>query len=147
MTTFFSDIAGKQNQIINGTGPLTASGQSVSGNVVMARAVVTLTGAEVTGDVMNLVRLPKHVVVLPNLCSVTSEATGLTVKVGDGQDSSRYASSLPISTAKTTNGFTGGTDAMAPVPTEEPCWMTATVVSGTAAAGKKAVFCIAYILP
>lgn len=147
MTTFFSDIAGKQNQIINGTGPLTASGQSVSGNVVMARAVVTLTGTEATGDVLNLVRLPKHVVVLPNLCSVTSEATGLTVKVGDGRDSSRYASSLSISTAKTTNGFTGGTDAMAPVPTEEPCWMTATVASGTAAAGKKAVFCIAYILP
>lgn len=63
-----------------------------------------LTGSELTGDVVQMVSLPKGAIVDIYLSYIKWEDLGgtVTVEVGDGDDPDRYCSALAMGTASTT---------------------------------------------
>jgi len=68
----------------------------------------TLAGTEATGDVVQMVSLPKGAIVDQHLSYLKWEDLGgtVTVEVGDGVDPNRYCSALAMGTASTTSTTT-----------------------------------------
>lgn len=147
-TINYTDTGMMIQQALSGNDSVKLQGNICCGNVLMARGSYTVSGA-VVGDQIRIARLPKGAVVVPYLSKVVSEALGttFTIKIGDTLSDSRYAASLALATAGAPE-WTGGTSGLTPEPLESTDWITATITAVSApAAGKKAQFWVAYIMP
>ena len=122
------------------------SGQSVTGELMEFSGTYTCTGAEASGDVIPLVKLPIGAILRPSLMRVSTDAIGGTsavfTKIGDAGDDDRYsATSLALTAAQTETAVTP-TNAIAVTPfqvdTEANRAILATMThSGAPTAGKK----------
>ena len=146
-TINYTDTGMKIQQALSGNDSVKLQGNVCCGNILMARGCYTVSGAAV-GDQIRIARLPKGAVVVPHLSRVICDALGttFTVKIGDTSADSRYAATLALATAGTLT--LDGTAGLSPEPLEATDWITATVTAvASPAAGKKAQFWIAYIMP
>lgn len=117
------------------------------------RAVITLAGTEVAGDTFQLVDLPVGATVIPQLCTVTCSAdpgTTLTLKVGGGGNSDRYAENISLNAGGQvpfTNASAMPAAVANPFTTTETSRVLATVLTAnTLTANVKLVFLIAYAI-
>jgi preprotein translocase subunit Sec61beta len=130
---------------------------AAAGSIRHFESVYTITGAEVTADVIVVAELPVGAVVIPELSIVAQEAslgggTNAIGKIGDSTDDDRYsATSITLST--TAAGVTAVTAAVATsvIPrftitaTTQEVLATFTFVT-IPTTGKKILFRIAYRL-
>lgn len=122
-------------------------GKNVSGEVLMASGVYTVEAGVAVNDRIFVARLPEGARVVPGLCSVKCEALGttFTVKVGTEAKSDAYGANVALAAAGDVR-VSGGTDVEL-TELEGRQWVVATVTAVSAAAvGKKAVFCIGYVV-
>lgn len=149
MSTYSSDIATSIQSTINGQSTRRVEGNLLGGQLVMARAVFLTETTMAPGDTIQLIRLPKGAVVVPQLSQIMTEALGtaFSVNVGDKGHASRYAAALDIKSAGT-HPLTGTVGMLTPVELEESGWITASITASSGVtAGKTATVWIAYIHP
>lgn len=159
MATVYTNVATKQNA------PSFAS-SNINEAIVLtpktriATATYTVTAALAANDVINIVKLPKHSVVIPHLSQVDSDgvgATTATIKIGDNDvtaagvdasDDDRYGAALDVNAAgkDAFDSSTRGVASNTPYALQSDSWIQATVatLTGTATADRVLTFRIAY---
>ena len=132
------------------------SGQVVSGTVVEFFGTYTVTGAEVTGDTVPLIKLPIGAILRPSSVRISTDAIGGTTavftQIGDAGSAGRYSgTSIPLTAAQTETAVTP-TNAIAVTPFAVDTAANQTVVAtmthaGAPTAGKKIVVRGEYRMP
>ncbi len=94
MASLLTDIATNQaSQLVTSR----VDGFALCGSQRVARGRYTVTGLEVTGDIISIVSLPVGAIVIPGQCWVISDGIdgtdGLLSKIGDAANDDRYCAS------------------------------------------------------
>ncbi len=152
MATFKSNIASAQDPANGETWKRVSDGSTVTGDVIMAVATVTLTAAMAANDVFNLVKLPSGFRVVPHLSKIAAENPGttLTLQVGDDggsaggtADPDRYSGTVAVSAGGNFD-LDGGVAGVTPVKTDSETWIQAKIIAAAGiTADQKVTFWIA----
>lgn len=136
--------------------PALALGRETSVDIREVVGTYTCTGAEVTGDIVPLFKLPIGAILIPKEMFVSTDAVGGTSvvfsKIGDAGDDDRYSATSVALTAAQTDTQVTPTNAIAVTPftvdTEANQTVLATMThSGAPTAGKKIFVRARYRLP
>ena len=128
----------------------------VTGKYGILEAVYTTTGAEATGDIIDIGQIPEGAVVIPEESAITTEAVGGTTpaisKIGDSGDDDRYsATSITLASlarVAVTPALATSIITRTPVTAAtNTIKATFTLASGTLTAAKKIVFTIKFRHP
>ena len=152
MATLYSAVAAKQNSP-SGKAPLDA--RDVLPEFIRVRYTYILTGAEVAGDIIRIVKLPAGTRIQPRNSEIYGDAVAgtATITVGDYSavtglvlDDDRYSTALNVA-ATGWDVFTGGAAEATPFETTVETWITATFATlATPVAGKKLDFYLAFTI-
>lgn len=153
MATLQTDIAaGQQSPLVENR----VDGQRVTGQRRYVTAILTLTGSEAAGDLIEIADIPVGAILVPGACRVTNEASGGTgtaiSKIGDSADDDRYsATAIALTTAATALVTpvvaTGIIAQYAVTAATRRIIGTLALSSGSTTAGRKVVFELAYRMP
>lgn len=148
MANFKSDLITAKDSV--NISDKVVDGDRTGGLLLLATAVVTLSGSTATNDTIQLVDLPAGAVPVPQLSHVTASAdpgTDLELNIGTSDDEDLLADGLVLSSGGQV-AFTAGTmpaGAITPTRTVANTRVFATVTDADAVnASVKLVFTIAY---
>jgi hypothetical protein len=151
MPTFSSALYTQQLHAQKGFGGR-ASGLNVTSQLMFLVSTYTTTGTEVANDLINVGLLPAGVVVVPDMCRVSTDGiggTGATVAtLGDALDDDRYSATAVAVVSAGSSLFTGvNAQLVAPVAVPEGGEIIRAKIglsSGSITAARRLTFTIAY---